>query len=119
VLASDAVMVVAPLRATLPRSARPRAIVVPNSPAEDSFLALRFSEGDGLRVNLSGFVSFRRNLEAWGEVSITDPAIKLDLYGNVADSLTAAILERFGMGPISSCSNTEAIARMADADVVS
>ncbi len=119
-LASDEVIVVSlPLKAILPARARAKATVVPNAPAADSFCELRFSEGKTLRVNLSGFVSFRRNLDAWLRAAVSDGGVTLDLYGNVADERTAEILRQYGMSPVLPCGREDAIHRMQAADVVS
>jgi glycosyltransferase involved in cell wall biosynthesis len=119
-LAADAVVVVSePLRETLPQSVRSRALVVPNAPLEDSFVDLRFGPPGRIRVNLAGFVSVRRNLEAFCRVCDDDPTVELDLYGTVADAATQDLLSRHGLGPVVSVDRAASIARMADADVVS
>lgn len=119
-LASDAVVVVNdPLRTMLPSAAARAAFVVPNVPLTDQFDGLRFSESGPLVINLAGFVSFRRNLQTWCELQAASCRIGLDLYGDVADEQTRAILTRYSLGDIKRCSHVQAIERMRQADVVS
>jgi glycosyltransferase involved in cell wall biosynthesis len=119
-LSSDAVVVVNnPLKATLPSVAARTAFVIPNVPLTDQFDGYRFSESGPLVANLAGFVSFRRNLEAWCAVQASSARIKLDLYGDVADAQTGAILAQYSLRDVKRCSHREAIERMRQADVVS
>jgi glycosyltransferase involved in cell wall biosynthesis len=117
---SDGVVTVsAPLRSVLPTRAQTHAYVIPNAPLKDAFEAFHFSEGSQLRINIAGFVSFRRNLAAWCEVREKFPALDLDLYGNVADEATQKILVSHGIQGVATCSHAEALGRMASADAVS
>jgi glycosyltransferase involved in cell wall biosynthesis len=119
-LASDAVVVVNnPLKASLPTEAARSAFVIPNVPLTDQFDGFRFSETGPLVANLAGFVSFRRNLEVWCAIQASSHRIKLDLYGDVADAQTAAILAKHSFRDVKRCSHREAIERMRHADVVS
>lgn len=118
-LASDAVIVVArPLAAALPPSVRDGCFVIPNAPPVDLYKAPRFSDDGRLRVNLSGFVSYRRNLEAWCAVSTRRKRLALDLYGNVADEATQRILEMYGIPAVLRLDHAEALKRTEDCDAV-
>jgi glycosyltransferase involved in cell wall biosynthesis len=120
VLASDGVIVVSPaLREELPASRRAHACVIPNAPLRDDFNGFRFSEDGAMRVNLSGFVSHRRNLAAWCAAQARDPALRLDLYGTVADAATARILDEAGLTCAPPCAHAEALERTRHADIVS
>lgn len=117
---SDVVIAVSePLAEELPRAAGARIVVLPNAPARDAALPGSFSEGGRLVVNLAGFVSHRRNLAAWLEVRRRVPNVELDLYGNVADEETRALLRGESLECVESVPHQESLRRMASADVVS
>lgn len=113
------VMVSEPLKALLTPGTQKKTVVIPNAPLQDVFPGMQFS-GDGkLRVNLAGFISHRRNLNAWCEVAKADPNVQLDLYGAVYEDQTVEILQRHGLGSPQKIPLQEAIDRTRSADVVS
>lgn len=117
---SDAVVMVSePLKALLPEGTQTRTVVIPNAPQEDDFDRLRFSEDGRLRVSLAGFISHRRNLEAWCQAARAEPDVELQIYGAVYDEVSRGILARFGMEDPRGLSHRDAIARMAESDAVS
>jgi glycosyltransferase involved in cell wall biosynthesis len=113
------VMVSEPLRALLDSRTQEKTVVVPNAPSEDAFKDFHFSSDGKLRVSLAGFVSHRRNLQAWCELTQAEPDVLLDVYGAVYDATTQQILDRFGIPTPKVIQNREAVERMATADAVS
>lgn len=113
------VMVSEPLKARLDAATQARTVVIPNAPMEDRFPGLRFSEDGKLRVSLAGFISHRRNLEAWCQVAGAGEEVLLDLFGIVYDDETRAMLARHGHPEPKGLTHAEAMERMAEADVVS
>lgn len=119
-IASDAVVVVdEPLLSALPKAVRRRAFVVPNTPNTDVFDGFRFGSAEQLRVNLAGFISFRRNLAAWLEVRSRRSEVQLDMYGSIADERTRGMLEEHGISSVEKVAYREALERSRDCDVVS
>lgn len=118
-LRSDAVVVVSePLRRELPARAQKDAIVVPNAPGRDAGRPVDRPADGALRVNLAGFVSWRRNLRALCEAAAASGSVHLDIYGAVADSESWRILREYGFGEVVVLPHRAALERMAEADVV-
>lgn len=116
---SDGIIVVSPaLMDFVPRSARKRAVLMPNSPEEDRFTGYEFSHDDHITISLAGFVSHRRNLDAWCRVVRNDPKLKLDLYGTIADEQSRQILVAHGLEEVIRVSHEEALARSRAADIM-
>lgn len=117
---SDVVIQVSqPLRDLLDDSIREHTVVVPNAPQEDAYSGLHFSTDGVLRISLAGFISHRRNLDAWCELARTEPDVALDLFGAVYEEQTRDILDRYGLPHPRGISHAEAIGRMATSDAVS
>lgn len=114
---SDAVVVVdQPLVDAMPRRVRQECFVIPNAPLQDLFTGPSFS-GDGkVRVNLAGFISFRRNLAAWCGIRERNTNLILDLYGTIADEETRGILDRHGLADVVRVSHQEALERTRTCD---
>lgn len=116
---SDAVVVVDdPLLEVLPPSARSRTFVIPNTPSIDLFKDFVFSSDDGLRVNLAGFISHRRNLEAWLIVRSRVPRLALDMYGTIADETTRRMLDAVGLGAVEKLDYAASLNRTVYADAI-
>jgi len=113
------VMVSEPLRELLPPGTQARTVVIPNAPPVDTFRGMRFSSDEKLRVSFAGFISHRRNLEAWCAAAAGDPSIVLDLFGAVYEDQTREILARYGLPEPKSIPLAAATQRILDADVVS
>jgi glycosyltransferase involved in cell wall biosynthesis len=118
-MASDAVIVVdRPLVEALPRRVRAECFVVPNTPPQDLFTEATFSENDRLCVNLAGFISHRRNLEAWCAVAARRTDVVLDLYGTIADDQTRDVLARHGLADVKRLKHADALERTRGCDAV-
>ncbi|MGY2847576.1 glycosyltransferase involved in cell wall biosynthesis [Bradyrhizobium sp. USDA 4509] len=116
---SDGIIVVSPeLMDFVPQAARKRAVVMTNSPEEDQFTGYQFSGGDNITISLSGFVSYRRNLDAWCRLVGDDPKLKLDLYGTIADERSRQILDQYGFEQVNRVSHEEALSRSRAADIM-
>ncbi len=113
------VMVSQPLKERLRRAVQAKTVVVLNAPWEDRFEGLRFSTDGKLRVSLAGFISHRRNLAAWCEVSKAHPDVLLDVYGAAYEERTRAIMSSYGIAAPTAVTHREAMVRMAASDIVS
>jgi glycosyltransferase involved in cell wall biosynthesis len=113
------VMVSRALKDHLPPDTQTRTVVLPNAPPADLYQGPRFSADGNVRVSLAGFISHRRNLEAWCSLARAEPDVLLDLYGAVYDDQTREILARHRRETPEVLTAAQALARMIDSDAVS